>query len=278
VLENISLVDCTIREAGYQTGWYFDNKFITNWYQFLLSQKVDYMELGFFHSMEHDPDKGMYRYCGQKNEEITSVFSKIKSRTKIASMLDLQRPIGEIIPADESIIDCIRIINRSHENNFSILEGKVNELTNLGYEVCVNFTSAGFNSRKLNCEFLNFSKSNDISVINFADTESVFTKEFVTNLIDDCNIEGVENYGLHFHDKKGMARELMDVGYRGGCRHFDATLLGFGGKWHDWNLNISDLFDYFKVNMDPIEFNNLKRDLVQQIIKYNKFDTTIIEE
>jgi hypothetical protein len=54
-------------------------------------------------------------------------------------------------------------------------------------------------------------------------------------------------------------------------------LLGFGGKWHDWNLNISDLFDYFKVNMDPIEFNDLKRDLVQQIIKFNEFDTTIIE-
>jgi len=29
--------------------------------------------------------------------------------------------------------------------------------------------------------------------------------------------------------------------------------------------------------MDPIEFNNLKRDLVQQIIKFNEFDTTIIE-
>jgi len=29
--------------------------------------------------------------------------------------------------------------------------------------------------------------------------------------------------------------------------------------------------------MDPIEFNDLKRDLVQQIIKFNEFDTTIIE-
>jgi len=277
MLESSSTVDCTIREAGYQTGWHFDNKFVASWYQFLLSQKIDYMELGFFHSMDHDPNKGIYRYCGQKNEEIANVFSRIKSRTKISSMLDLQRPIGEIIPANESIIDCIRIINRSHENNFSILENKVNELTDLGYEVCVNFTSAGFNKRELNREFLNFSKNNNILVINFADTESVFSREFVTNLIDDCNTEGVENYGLHLHDKKGMAKELMDIGYRGGCRNFDATLLGFGGKWHDWNLDIKDLFDYFKVDLDPVEFNNLKRDVVQQIIKYKEFDTTIIE-
>ena len=95
------------------------------------------------------------------------------------------RPIGEIIPANESIIDCIRIINRSHENNFSILENKVKELTDLGYEVCVNFTSAGFNKRELNREFLNFSKNNNILVINFADTESVFSRELlnIKNLI-----------------------------------------------------------------------------------------------
>jgi hypothetical protein len=26
MLDCISLVDCTIRESGYQTGWYFDKK------------------------------------------------------------------------------------------------------------------------------------------------------------------------------------------------------------------------------------------------------------
>jgi 4-hydroxy 2-oxovalerate aldolase len=277
MLENISVVDCTIREAGYQTGWYFDKKFVANWYQFLLSQKIDYMELGFFHSVDHDPGKGVYRYCGLENNEIFSVFSSIKSRTKLSAMMDLQRPIGEVLPADESIIDCIRFINRSHQNDFTALENKVNELSKLGYEVCVNFTSCGFNSREMNKEFLKFTKNNDVKVVNFADTESVFTRKFIEELIYDCDSEGVENYGLHLHDKKGMAKELMDLGYRNGCRRFDVTLLGFGGKWHDWNLNISDLFDYLKVRSDPIEFNNLKRDLVQQIIKYKEFDTTIIE-
>lgn len=277
MLENISVVDCTIREAGYQTGWYFDKKFVAAYYQFLLSQKIDYMELGFFHSIDHDPEKGFYRYCGLENKQIQEVFSNIKSRTKLSAMMDLQRPIGEVIPADESMIDCIRFINRSHENDFAFLEKKINELNKLGYEVCINFTSAGFNSRELNKEFINFSKNNDVKVINFADTESVFTRKYVEELIHDCNSKGVNNFGLHLHDKKGMAKELMDLGYKLGCRKFDVTLLGFGGKWHDWNLNISDLFDYFKVSSDPIEFNDLKRDLVQQIIKYKEFDTTIIE-
>ena len=277
MLEKISVVDCTIREAGYQTGWYFDKKFVAEWYQFLLSQNVDYMELGFFHSIDHDPGKGIYRYCGRSNEQFQEVFSKIKSRTKLSSMMDLQRPIGEILPADESMIDCIRFINRSHENDFTILEKKLNELIKLGYEVCINFTSSGFNTRKLNKEFLKFSKNNDVKVVNFADTESVFTGKFVEELIYDCDSEGVENYGLHLHDKKGMAKELMQLSYELGCRRFDTTLLGFGGKWHDWNLNISDLLDFLKIKVDPAEFNDLKRDLVQQIIKYNEFDTTVIE-
>jgi len=277
MIENISLVDCTIRESGYQTGWHFDKRFVASWYQFLLSQGVDYMELGFYHSPDSDPGKGIYRYCGQENQKITDVFYKIKSRTKISSMLDLQRPIGELVPADESIIDCIRIINRSHENNFSILESKINELRDLGYEVCINFTSAGFNSRKLNLDFLEFSKNVDILRVYFADTESVFTRDYVTNLIEDCDTADIKNYGLHLHDKKGMASDLMDLGYRLGCRNFDATLLGFGGKWHDWNLDIANVLEYFKSFVDPMEFNNLKRDLVQQIIKYKEFDTTVIE-
>jgi hypothetical protein len=39
--------------------------------------------------MDHDSGKGIYRYCGQENEQIAGIFSKIKSRTKISSMIDI---------------------------------------------------------------------------------------------------------------------------------------------------------------------------------------------
>lgn len=277
MIHGVSIVDCTIREAGYQTGWYFDKKFVIEWYQFLLASKIDYMELGFFHSKEHDPGRGIYRYCSENNKEIKDVLERVKTRTKLSSMLDLQRPMSEILPQAETIIDTIRIINRSHENNFHILEKKVAELKEKGYEVCVNFTSSGYNDRALNREFLDFSKSVGLSAVYFADTESTFTRQYVENLVEDCGSCDVENYGLHFHDKKGLAKELMVLSYELGCKRLDSTLMGFGGKWHDWNLTTECVLDFFDVKPNPVEFNNLRRDLVQQIIKYKEHDTTVIE-
>jgi len=37
------------------------------------------------------------------------------------------------------------------------------------------------------------------------------------------------------------------------------------------------VFEKFHVDVDPVEFNNCRRDLVQQIIKFKEFDTTIID-
>jgi len=62
MINDISLFDCTIREAGYQTGWYFDKKFVCDWYKLLVEARVDYMELGFFHDMAAAPNTGIYRY------------------------------------------------------------------------------------------------------------------------------------------------------------------------------------------------------------------------
>jgi len=277
MISDIKLFDCTIRESGYQTGWYFDSEFIREWYQLLNGAGVDYMELGFFHDQDADPNRGIYRYCSQKNDEIVKVLSHVKTRMKLSSMLDIQRPMSEILTKSESPIDMIRLINRSHENNDYAVKRKVEELQNKGYEVSINFTSSGKNTRETNRHFLKLGEDLEVDAVYFADTESIFTEEYVLNLIEDASELGIENYGLHLHDKKGRAETLFELSYARGCTRFDGTLMGFGGKWHDWNLTIEYLFKKFKVDIDPVEFNNCRRDLVQQLIKYKEFDTAIIE-
>ena len=276
MINDLNIIDCTIREAGYQTGWHFDKKFVCDWYKLLVEARVDVMELGFFHNKEADPNKGIYRYGSLENDAIKESLGYVKTTTQISSMLDIQRPLSEILPADETIFDMIRIINRSHENNNTTLEKKIAELQTKGYKVSVNYTSAGNNSRKLNKEFIEFSKHTGIETIYFADTESLFDTKYVQEICEDCLNSGVNNFGLHFHDKRGRANKLLEAAIQNGCKQFDATLMGFGGKWHDWNLTIEHIFSKFDVDVDPVEFNNCRRDLVQQVIKFKEFDTTII--
>jgi len=274
MFNNINIFDCTIREAGYQTGWYFDSDFVINLYKFALSKGINYVELGFFHNQQADPNRGIFRYCSQKNEELNKIFENIKGKTKLSAMRDIQRPRSELIKKSESVIDIVRIINRSHENDFKILEKEVDYIRNKGYEVFINFTSAGYNKLEQNREFAKFAKKIGLEVIYFADTESVFTPEYVINTIDICKAEGIE-VGMPFHDKNGSANLLLEVALYKECKFIDATILGIGGKWYDGNLSLECLLNRLGVN-GGVLLNDLKKHLILQLIKYNKFSAAVL--
>lgn len=271
MFKETKVFDCTIREVGYQTGWYFNKEFIRDMYRFSIGKGVDYIELGFFHNMESDPGKGQYRYCSMKNNEIKEVLAPIKNITKISAMRDIQRPLSKLLPKDESIIDTIRILTRSHETDLETLKEHVNEIRDLGYEVFINFTSAGYNSVELNKSFVEFAKENEVGVIYFADTESVMTPDYVINTIKLCHESGVQ-VGMHFHNKNGTAELLADTAIANGVNYIDGTSLGLGGKWRDGNLSMEYILNKMNIN-GGYEFTRLRNELIEQLIIFNKFST-----
>lgn len=275
MVKNITLFDCTLREAGYQTGWYFDKKFVTDLYRFAHGKGIDYLELGFFHNIDADPNRGIFRYCSQQNDKIKEIFNPIKNWTKISSMLDIQRPLSKLLPKKESAIDTIRIITRSHETDLNILAKHVEEIQNFGYELFINFTSAGYNSIEKNIEFAKFCKKHGVKVMYLADTESVFTKEYLEDSMDAIRAEGID-VGVHLHDKNGTAEELLDIALSKNCKYTDATLLGLGGKWHDGNIPLEYIIKKMGIS-GGYELTQLKTNLVQQLIKYYPHTTAILE-
>ncbi|TXJ16639.1 pyruvate carboxyltransferase [Brachyspira aalborgi] len=274
MIGNITIFDCTFREAGYQTGWFFDKDFCIDYYKFAQAAGIDYLELGFFHNKEADPNRGYFRYCSLCNDEIKDIFLYTKNTVKLSAMRDIQRPLSDLLPKKETVIDAVRILTRSSETDFKILEKHINEIKKLGYEVFVNFTSSGHNTMERNKEFAKFAVAHEIPVIYFADTESVFTPEYVRHTIELCREEGVEA-GIHLHDKNGTAEMLLDVALHYGCKYTDIAMMGLGGKWHDGNLAV----EYFlrKYNYNPgYEQTRLKTMLIQNLIKYNKSTAAVL--
>ena len=109
MIKGVTIFDCSLREIGYQTGWNFSDRTVRDIYNFAQNRGIDYVELGFFHNEEADPNRGKYRYCSTRNEEIRQVFRSTKNITKLSAMRDIQRPLSQLIPAKESIIDTVRI-------------------------------------------------------------------------------------------------------------------------------------------------------------------------
>ena len=130
--------DCTLREVGYQTGWYFDTGFCHDLYLFAQGKGINYIELGFFHDPGHDANRGLFRYCSERQKEIAEIFGNIKNRVKISAMRDIQRPMTPLAYKDKGVVDTIRILTRSHETNLQILKGHVYDVLDHGYEVFIN--------------------------------------------------------------------------------------------------------------------------------------------
>jgi len=273
MIGNMNVFDCTLREVGYQTGWYFDDEFARNVYKFAQTNGIDYVELGFFHCEQADPNRGDFRYCSLRNDRITEVFEPVKNHTKIAAMRDIQRPLSDLLPKDKTVIDTIRILTRSNETKESVLEKHIDEIQGLGYEVFVNFTSAGYNTLDMNKRFVEFAAKKNVHAVEFADTESVMTEEYVKETIQICHNIGMK-CGCHFHDKRGMADTLAEVAIREKADYMDVTHLGLGGKWRDGNLTMEYLLRRFEKN-PGYEATLIKNQLIEQIIKYHEFTAAV---
>ncbi|MCL2185395.1 MAG: hypothetical protein FWB86_06040 [Treponema sp.] len=270
MIKECRIFDCTLREVGYQTGWYFDADFVRDLYKFAQGKGIDYIELGFFHNEEADPGKGHFRYCSVRNENINEIFRHTKNITKISSMRDIQRPLSPLLPQNQTVIDTIRILTRSHETDFSVLDRHIDEMFSLGYEVFINFTSAGFNSLELNKKFVEYAEKKDVKAVEFADTESVMTVDYVINTIKICHDAGLK-CGVHLHDKNGTADLLADTALEHKADYMDVTHLGLGGKWRDGNVTMEYLFRKLDVN-GGFESTIIKNKLIEQLIKYREFN------
>jgi len=268
MINGVRIFDCTLREVGYQTGWYFDVEFSRNLYQFAQGKGIDYVELGFFHNEEADPGKGDFRYCSIRNEKIVEVFKYTKNVTKISVMRDIQRPLSKLLPKKETVIDTIRILTRSHETDFAVLDKHIDEVSSLGYEIFINFTSAGYNSMEMNKKFIDYAVKKDVKSVEFADTESVMTVDYVIDTIKLCHDAGLK-CGVHLHDKNGTADMLADTAMEHGADYMDVTHLGLGGKWRDGNLTMEYLLRKLGVN-GGYESTVIKNKLIEQLIKYKE--------
>jgi 4-hydroxy 2-oxovalerate aldolase len=267
--KNITIFDCTLREAGYQTGWYFDESFCKNIYHFAEGNGIDYLELGFFHSPEHDPGRGIFRYCSEKQDDIKRLFGRMKNRVKLSAMLDIERPLCPLKPCDPDAVDTIRISTRSHETDLAVLKKHLDEIRSLGYEVFVSFINAGNNTMEKNANFAQFASDEGIPMIYFADTESVMTSGYIIKTIEICHKKEIKA-GIHLHNKDGTAEELMKTALENGVGGLDFTLLGLGGKRKDGNLSIETFLNTFGYT-GCSEFTRLKNELIGQLINYNKF-------
>ena len=118
--ENISLLDCTLRDGGYLNDWEFGKSNIINIFERRVSAGVDIIETGFIDDRRtYDENRTIF----PDTESINRTYGKLsKGDSLIVGMIDYGTcSIDNVMPAEECFLDGIRIIFKKQKMQQKIM-------------------------------------------------------------------------------------------------------------------------------------------------------------
>lgn len=257
MVDNIKLLDCTLRDGGYINGWNFGKVAIKNIIKDLVESQVDYIEVGFLRDCVYDEDKTVFNNC----EEIKNIIPLKRGNTKFSAMaLHNKYDITKLEPYDGKTIDFLRVTF----HDYDIDEGLqfIKNAIDKGYRVfCNPINIMGYTDVQI-IELIN--KVNEIHPYAFSIVDT-FGSMMKTDLMRiytllEHNLDTSICIGLHLHENLAMSYSLaqdflaMKSIYRSGI--IDGSLLGMGRV--PGNLCIELIMNYVNrylggnYNTDPV--------------------------
>ena len=219
------LLDCTIRDGGYENKWNFSLKDVQNCYRAVSLAGFDYCEIGFLHNIP-EPGCGCWWSCTQEN--IDDVKGSVVNGCKLAVMIAAEN-IG-LCSYKLSNLTMIRVmLNYSRfRNSLQILRGEIDRLISLGYEVTLNLANADklsmYDIRTLTCAFADCS----IMCTYIADSCGNLQPHTLRGLLKLFNRISPVPLGFHGHNNIGQAYANAKVAIDEHVLLLDSTVGGLG--------------------------------------------------
>lgn len=246
-MNNIKLLDCTLRDGGYINDWNFGFHTIKDIIKKLVSSQVDYVEVGFLRNCEYDRDKVLFNNCA----EIAPVIPEKRDNTMFTAMaLHNNYDLSKLEPYDGKTIDAIRVTF----HDYDIEEGLVfvQEAKNKGYKVFCNPINIMGYSDEMILRLLK--KVNQIQPYAFSivDTFGSMMKSDLQRIYSliEHNLDKSIVIGLHLHENLALSYSLAQefIAMKSAERRsvIDASMLGMGRV--PGNLCMELIMDYMNKN------------------------------
>lgn len=225
----LKVIDCTIRDGGLMNKWDFSHEVVRQVYESNVKAGVDYMEIGYRASTAvFDPKEyGPWRFCNE--DDLKKVTEGIETEMKLAMMVDIGRcSEDDIIPANESVLDTIRIACYAKEIDSAIY--LANSCLEKGYETFINIMAISNNSESLIEECLyqveEETKVKGIYVVDsFGSLDLEDVQHYVKKYQSICKTKEV---GFHGHNNRQLAFANTMMAIIQGANFLDASYYGIG--------------------------------------------------
>ncbi|MCU9612315.1 aldolase catalytic domain-containing protein [Caldibacillus lycopersici] len=229
-MENIKILDCTLRDGGYVNDWNFGNRSIKKIIEKLSQSHVDIIECGFLRDVPFDENRSLYDdvkklhpFLGKKNKD-----------TIYVGMIDQPYiPLKKIVKCDGSSIDGIRLTFHDTEKEIREALEYGKELMNKGYKVFIQ--PVGITSYSDEGLLNLITKVNKLRPYAFyiVDTLGIMYKNDLFRLFHliDRNLEPSIHIGFHSHNNLQLsfsnAQELLILKTKRNII-IDSTVFGMG--------------------------------------------------
>ena len=229
---NLTLIDCTLRDGGYYNNWDFSRDLIIEYLAAMEAVNVDYVELG-FRSFDKEGFRGACAYTTDKFISGLPISSKVKIGVMMNASELLKHSLGSIAAADlqfceakKSPVSLVRLACHVHE--FEAMLPVCVHLKKKGYLVGINLMQV---ADRTDNEIKNIAKLASccpIDVLYFADSLGGLDQDKTAKIIRLLKMHWKGDLGIHTHDNMGRAAGNIFRAIDEGLTWIDATVTGMG--------------------------------------------------
>lgn len=242
-MNEIRLLDCTLRDGGYINDWKFGYHTIQDIIRKLIDSGVDYIEIGFLRNCDYSKDAAVYNCCA----EIQNVLPENRGNAMFTAMaLHNKYDINKLEDYDGKSIDALRVTFHDYDidEGLSFIEKAMRK----GYKVFCNPINIMGYSDEMILDLIH--KVNRIKPYGFSivDTFGSMMKEDLMRIYSlvEHNLDPSVTIGLHLHENLGLsyslAQEFLAMKAAGRNCVIDGSLLGMGRS--PGNLCMELIMDY----------------------------------
>lgn len=244
MIQNIRLLDCTLRDGCHINGGFFGKRVIVETIEALVQANVDIIEVGFFDNGIHGEDSAYYSSI----EEVRKILPKNKGNSHFCLMADFV-DVSNIEPCDGTV-EFFRLSFKRHRWEWAMDAAK--KLIAKGYKVYINPVNCNVYTDE---EYISCIKRvNELKPYGFSivDTFGVLRKQDLSKVyyMVEGNLDKDIVIGLHLHENLGLAYTLAQhfLEIRSPRRKIsiDGSLLGMGRA--PGNLCIDQIIDHLNNN------------------------------
>lgn len=240
-MENVKLLDCTLRDGGHLNQSRFGKEVIQGVVDGLVQSNVDIIELGFLSTEQYDPEYSLFRNIADAKKVIPAEhgdteFSLMAYRFDVSDLEECDGSVNyirttfHIYDFEEGIENCKKIIQKGYKCSVNL----------------INFFGAYTGSQKVEV----LKRINDIhpAAISMADTYGLLDlkeMDYLYQLAENTLDKGI-SIGIHVHENKGisyaLAQRFLEIKHPARPAIVDASVYGMGEV--PGNLRMELIMDY----------------------------------